>query len=44
MVGQAKVYAALTNLTKVLLSLAMMLGRQEIYTILVLLVLAFWRE
>lgn len=44
MVGPATTYAALTDLTKVLLSLAMILGRLEIYTILVMLVPAFWRD
>lgn len=43
MVGPTTTYADLTGLTKLVLSVAMILGRLEIYTILVMLVPAFWR-
>jgi len=43
--GQASVnYADLNSVAKVVLSLAMLLGRLEIYTLLVLMTLAFWRD
>ncbi len=44
LVGPATTYAGLTDLTKGLLSIAMILGRLEIYTILVMLVPAFWKQ
>lgn len=44
LVGPAKTYAGLTDLSKTLLALAMILGRLELYTILVMLVPAFWQE
>jgi trk system potassium uptake protein TrkH len=37
-------YASLNNTAKVILSIAMLLGRLEIYTLLVLLTPAFWRD
>lgn len=43
--GQAGMnYAELNDAAKVILSFAMLLGRLEIYTLLVLLTLAFWRD
>jgi trk system potassium uptake protein TrkH len=43
--GQAgATYADLNNTAKVILSVAMLLGRLEIYTLLVLLTPAFWRD
>jgi trk system potassium uptake protein TrkH len=43
--GQAgATYADLNNTAKVILSIAMLLGRLEIYTLLVLLTPAFWRD
>ena len=43
--GQAGVnYAALNDFAKVILSFAMLLGRLEIYTLLVLMTVAFWRD
>ena len=36
-------YAELNDTAKVILSVAMLLGRLEIYTLLVLLTPAFWR-
>jgi trk system potassium uptake protein TrkH len=43
-VGPNTNFASLTDLSKLLLSAAMILGRLEIFTILVLLVPAFWRR
>ncbi len=43
-VGPAENYAALTNSTKGVLSLIMITGRLELYTILVLFVPDFWRK
>jgi len=37
-------YAGLNDVAKVILSIAMLLGRLEIYTLLVLLTPAFWRD
>lgn len=37
-------YASLNNSAKIILSIAMLLGRLEIYTLLVLLTPAFWRD
>ncbi len=37
-------YAELNNFAKIILSIAMLLGRLEIYTLLVLLTPAFWRD
>ena len=37
-------YASLNNPAKIILSIAMLLGRLEIYTLLVLLTPAFWRD
>lgn len=37
-------YAELNNMAKIILSIAMLLGRLEIYTLLVLLTPAFWRD
>jgi trk system potassium uptake protein TrkH len=37
-------YAGLNDMAKVILSIAMLLGRLEIYTLLVLLTPAFWRD
>jgi trk system potassium uptake protein TrkH len=37
-------YAELNDVAKVILSVAMLLGRLEIYTLLVLMTLAFWRN
>ncbi len=43
--GQAGInYANLNDTAKVILSIAMLLGRLEIYTLLVLMTLAFWRD
>jgi len=43
--GQAGLnYAGLNDTAKIILSFAMLLGRLEIYTLLVLLTLAFWRD
>jgi trk system potassium uptake protein TrkH len=43
--GQAGLnYAGLNDAAKIILSFAMLLGRLEIYTLLVLLTLAFWRD
>jgi len=43
--GQAGMnYAELNDSAKIILSFAMLLGRLEIYTLLVLLTLAFWRD
>lgn len=44
MVGPAMNYGNLTSFTKILLSFAMILGRLEIYTVLVLLTPFFWRD
>lgn len=43
MVGPTTTYADLTAFAKLLLSVAMILGRLEIYTVLVMLIPAFWR-
>ncbi|MCH8227219.1 MAG: potassium transporter, partial [Proteobacteria bacterium] len=37
-------YADLNDMAKVILSIAMLLGRLEIYTLLVILTPAFWRD
>jgi trk system potassium uptake protein TrkH len=37
-------YANLNDVAKIILSIAMLLGRLEIYTLLVLLTPAFWRD
>ena len=37
-------YESLTSFTKIVLSLAMILGRLEIFTLLVLLTPAFWKR
>jgi trk system potassium uptake protein TrkH len=37
-------YAGLSDTAKVILSVAMLLGRLEVYTLLVLLTPAFWRD
>ena len=37
-------YAALNDTAKIILSIAMLMGRLEIYTLLVLLTPAFWRN
>jgi trk system potassium uptake protein TrkH len=44
MVGAATNYAALTNLTKVLLTVCMLLGRLELYSILILFIPSFWKK
>ncbi|MTI62220.1 MAG: TrkH family potassium uptake protein [Firmicutes bacterium] len=44
MVGPAMNYGGLTSFTKILLSLAMILGRLEIYTVLILFTPLFWRN
>jgi trk system potassium uptake protein TrkH len=43
-VGPADNYAAMPYMAKWLLSLCMLLGRLEIYTVIVLLVPEFWRR
>lgn len=43
-VGPALNYSGLTNITKILLCLAMILGRLEIYTILILFTPFFWKD
>lgn len=44
LVGPAMNYAHLTGFTKLLLTACMILGRLEIYTILILVIPAFWRS
>jgi trk system potassium uptake protein len=44
LVGPAQNYAALTDLTKIILTLSMLLGRLEIYTILILFMPSFWKK
>jgi len=44
MVGPAMNYGGLTDFTKVLLSVLMLLGRLEIYTLLILIVPSFWKK
>lgn len=44
LVGPASNYAYMSNFTKLLLTLLMLLGRLEIFTILVLFVPAFWKD
>lgn len=43
-VGPAMNYADLTNLTKILLTACMILGRLEIYTLLVIFIPTFWKH
>ncbi len=43
-VGPASHYSHLGSLTKIILSLAMIIGRLELYTVLVLLMPSFWRR
>jgi trk system potassium uptake protein TrkH len=43
-VGPASNYAALPPLAKLVLSLAMMMGRLELFTVLVVLSPMFWRR
>jgi trk system potassium uptake protein len=44
MVGPAQNYAALTDFTKIILTLSMLLGRLEIYTVLILIMPSFWKK
>jgi trk system potassium uptake protein TrkH len=44
MVGPVMNYSGLTALTKILLSFSMILGRLEIYTVLILLTPFFWKD
>ncbi len=44
LVGPTLNYAGLTNFAKILLTFSMLLGRLEIYTILILFTPAFWRK
>lgn len=44
MVGPAMNYSALTDLSKLLLSVCMILGRLEVYTVLVLFIPSFWKN
>ena len=43
-VGPTSHYSHLGSLTKIILSLAMIIGRLELYTVLVLLIPSFWRR
>ena len=43
-VGPAMNYAGLTIFTKILLSFTMILGRLEIYTVLILITPIFWKD
>ena len=43
-VGPTSHYSHLGALTKIILSLAMIIGRLELYTVLVLLMPSFWRR
>ena len=44
LVGPAQNYAGLTDLTKVILTFCMLLGRLEVYTILILFMPSFWKK
>ncbi len=44
MVGPTMNFADLTNLSKIVLSIAMIMGRLEIYTVLVMFVPVFWKD